>query len=92
MNQEIEQMESSQRQHHEVMLHQKKIGDIAEITVYQKMIALGISPVKDGDQWCVLYGDNLQEGVAAFGDTMEEAIIRWGHNMQYEKLTPPKER
>ena len=24
---------------------------------------------KDGNQWCWLYGDNLQEGVAGFGDT-----------------------
>lgn len=27
----------------------------------------------DGDQWCALYGDNLQEGVAGFGDTPEQA-------------------
>jgi hypothetical protein len=24
---------------------------------------------KDGNQWCWLYGSNLQEGVAGFGDT-----------------------
>lgn len=29
---------------------------------------------KDGDQWCVLYGDNLQEGVSGFGNTPMEAI------------------
>lgn len=29
---------------------------------------------KDGDQWCVLYGENLQEGVAGFGNTPMEAI------------------
>ena len=23
----------------------------------------------DGDQWCALYGDNLQDGVAGFGKT-----------------------
>lgn len=23
----------------------------------------------DGNQWCALYGDNLQDGVAGFGDT-----------------------
>jgi hypothetical protein len=23
----------------------------------------------DGDQWCALYGDNIQEGVAGFGVT-----------------------
>lgn len=27
----------------------------------------------DGDQWCALYGDNLQDGVAGFGDSPELA-------------------
>lgn len=30
---------------------------------------------KDGDQWCVLYGDNLQEGICGFGDTPYLAIL-----------------
>jgi len=28
----------------------------------------------DGDQWCALYGENLQEGVAGFGPTPNEAM------------------
>lgn len=28
---------------------------------------------KDGDKWCALYGENLQDGVAGFGDTPDEA-------------------
>jgi len=31
----------------------------------------------DGDQWCALYGDNLQEGVAAFGETPEKAAVQF---------------
>ncbi|HEC12279.1 MAG TPA: hypothetical protein ENI80_03375 [Acidiferrobacteraceae bacterium] len=27
----------------------------------------------DGNKWCALYGDNLQEGVTGFGDTPYEA-------------------
>ena len=27
----------------------------------------------DGDQWCALYGDNLQDGVAGFGKSPELA-------------------
>lgn len=27
----------------------------------------------DGNKWCVLYGDNLQDGVAGFGDSPELA-------------------
>jgi hypothetical protein len=29
----------------------------------------------DGDAWCALYGDNLQDGVAGFGDTPEKAML-----------------
>ena len=29
---------------------------------------------EDGDQWCALYGVNLQEGVAGFGGTRFEAV------------------
>ncbi len=29
----------------------------------------------DGNVWCALYGDNIQEGVCGFGDTPEKASI-----------------
>lgn len=29
---------------------------------------------KDGDEWCALFGINLQEGVAGFGKTPSEAM------------------
>ena len=28
----------------------------------------------DGNQWCALYGENLQDGVAGFGDTPAAAM------------------
>jgi hypothetical protein len=28
----------------------------------------------DGDQWCALYGANLQDGVAGFGDSPADAM------------------
>lgn len=28
----------------------------------------------DGDLWCALYGDNLQDGVCGFGDSPENAM------------------
>lgn len=30
---------------------------------------------KDGNAWCALYGENLQEGVAGFGDTPALALM-----------------
>lgn len=29
---------------------------------------------KDGNQWCALLGDNIQEGLCAFGDTPAKAM------------------
>jgi hypothetical protein len=34
----------------------------------------------DGDQWCALYGANLQEGVAGFGDTPALAMSDFDRN------------
>lgn len=30
---------------------------------------------KDGNQWCYLLGENLQEGIAGFGDTPYKAAV-----------------
>lgn len=29
---------------------------------------------KDGDQWCALYGENIQEGICGFGSTPDKAL------------------
>ena len=34
-----------------------------------------IQITKDGDSWCVLLGNNLQEGIAGFGDNLYQALI-----------------
>jgi hypothetical protein len=39
------------------------------------MLKPGLS--KDGDQWCVLLGENLQEGISGFGDTPYLAILEF---------------
>jgi hypothetical protein len=40
----------------------------------------------DGNQWCALYGDNLQDGVAGFGDSpalaMEAFDKAWKEKLQ----------
>lgn len=34
----------------------------------------------DGNQWCALYGDNLQDGVAGFGDSPQKAMADFDKN------------
>lgn len=40
----------------------------------------------DGNQWCALYGENLQDGVAGFGDSPEAAMLAFDR----EWVTPLK--
>lgn len=40
----------------------------------------------DGNKWCALYGDNLQDGVAGFGDSPDAACLdfnnQWTKNLE----------
>lgn len=37
---------------------------------------------RDGNQYCVLMGDNLQEGVAGFGKTLLKALHNFDCNIE----------
>lgn len=40
----------------------------------------------DGNQWCALYGENIQDGVAGFGDSPE--LAAWNFDKSWcAKLT-----
>jgi len=67
--------ESAQRQHYDQMQHQDKMTDLYDKSRYELISILGLKPQKDGNQWCYLYGDNLQEGIAGFGDSIYDAMI-----------------
>ena len=40
----------------------------------------------DGSQWCALYGENLQDGVAGFGDSPSDAMLEFDANW-HKKLS-----
>ena len=44
----------------------------------------------DGNQWCALYGENLQEGVCGFGDTPELAACDFDKSWISQKLLTAK--
>lgn len=46
---------------------------------------LGLIPFKDGNAWCVLWGKNLQEGIAGFGPTPSLAIEAFNNAYYQEK-------
>ena len=48
-----------------------------KLTAEEVFIKAGLKPYKDGNQWCVLAGNNIQEGICGFGDTIEDAICEF---------------
>ena len=48
--------------------------------------SLGIKPYKDGNQWCYLYGDNIQDGICGFGETIRDAALDFYNNVCNEQL------
>jgi len=38
----------------------------------------------DGSQWCVLYGEDIQSGIAGFGDTPRLAV--YAFNKQWDSV------
>jgi hypothetical protein len=40
----------------------------------------------DGNQWCAMYGDNLQDGVAGFGDSPANAM--WDFDRNFSAKLP----
>ena len=69
------QMESSQRQHFNNIQHQEKMNLIVEQEEYNLFATLKPKIYKDGDQWCVLLGKDIQVGICGFGDTPYKAIL-----------------
>lgn len=41
----------------------------------------------DGNQWCALFGENIQEGVVGFGDSPDAAM--WAFDAAWRERLPP---
>ena len=52
-----------------------RLAAAIEAQEYNLVALLGLVPFPDGDKWCVLWGPNLQDGVAGFGDTPYLAVL-----------------
>lgn len=65
----------SREQHQQDYVHEAQMNLLVERQEYQKFEMLRPKVSIDGNKWCVLYGENLQDGVAGFGDTLYLAIL-----------------
>ena len=42
---------------------------------------------RDGNQWCALFGENIQDGVVGFGDSPDVAM--WAFDEAWREKLPP---
>lgn len=82
LNDEMSRMLANQLDFYASREHQEKIN--ALIAEQELMFAktYGLIPYKDGNQWCVLLGANIQEGICGFGDTPLHAIYDFNKAFQ----------
>lgn len=60
---------------------------LTDIEMWQVITSLGIKPYKDGNQWCYLYGDDIQSGICGFGNTIKEAAFDFYINLATQILS-----
>lgn len=72
--------------------HMASIADGYATTAYEQQrpsVLFRPALSVDGDQWCALYGDDLQSGIAGFGDTvalaMQDFDMAWNNYKAGEK-------
>lgn len=65
----------SERQHESIM------SSLIQREEYNLFSLLKPKLSLDGDLWCVLLGDNMQEGVVAFGESPYLAILDFNKQM-----------
>lgn len=74
--------------HNATMQHQSAMNAAVEAEEYNLVALLNPRIFIDGNQWCVLYGENIQDGVCGFGDTPYKAVLdfnnRW--NTQLDRV------
>ena len=70
---------------YENMEHQARICFLEEEQIIKYVSILKPIFSRDGDNFCYLYGKNLQEGIAGFGETAYKAAKDFVHNYFNEK-------
>jgi hypothetical protein len=66
-----------QKQRYLAWLEKQGEKEQKPISAAEVLARAGLKPYKDGNQWCILAGDNIQEGICGFGDTIENALYEF---------------
>lgn len=78
-------MSTQKTEEHEksYLVHESRLSAAVEAEEMNLLVLLKPRIFIDGDQWCVLYGENLQDGIAGFGLTPRKAV--WDFNKAWDK-------
>lgn len=63
--------------------------NVAAYEMQRPFVLLKPKMYPDGNMWCALYGENIQEGVAGFGETPAKAAIDFDIHWLNEKAKSP---
>lgn len=66
--------------------HEARMERIYDQQRLDLITSLGLKLERDGNQFCYLYGENLQEGIAGFGDTPYLAMRDFYNRFMNEKI------
>ncbi len=72
-------MSTEKTEEHEksYLVHESRLSAAVEAEEMNPFVLLKPRIFIDGDQWCVLHGENLQDGIAGFGLTQKKAICNF---------------
>lgn len=71
--------------HDERLVHEAQMNLIYDETVIMLIHRLGCRIYKDGDSWCCLYGENIQEGISGWGHNPYQAALDFRKEFMGEK-------
>ena len=69
----------------ETFFHEAKMNLLYDETVIMLVQRLGAKIFKDGDSWCCLYGENIQEGISGWGSNPYQAALDFRKEFMGEK-------
>ena len=66
--------------HLELIRHEEKLRLIISEQELLIVKTYNLTPFIDGNEWCVLLGENIQSGICGFGDSPMNAILNFNKN------------
>jgi len=86
LNEEMSHMLANSINHYQSIQHQERLDLLIAESDMVFVKSYNLIPFKDGDEWCVLLGDNIQDGIAGFGKTPLNAILDFNTKFRTETI------